>query len=268
MILQPHRLRLHPRSSHNLAVVYATLACSPAAALQWSQDAFGNLVAVASFHEMASELRVTSQFVVDLTVEEWPVFQIDPQVHSYPFGYSPDEVMDLGGFMALPDRAAPDVAAWARGFVRGAPTDTLSLLKDINAGVLGAAAYGARDEEGVQSASETLARRSGSCRDFAALFIDAVRHLGFGARAVSGYLADDGPATTGPSTTHAWAEVYLPGAGWIAFDPTHNRVGGGKLIAVAVGRTSDAIVPVTGGYSGSPEDFLNMTVSVSISPAS
>jgi transglutaminase-like putative cysteine protease len=267
VVLQPHRLRLHPRSTHGLAVVYATVACSPPAAFEWSQDVLGNLVAVAAFHEMTAELQISSHFVVDLRVEEWPIFQIDLRAHAFPFDYSPDDVLDLGGFIAPPHRAAADVASWARGFVRGPPTDTLSLLKDINAGVRGAVSYEVREEEGVQSASETLAKARGSCRDFAALFIEAVRHLGFGARAVSGYLADPAPAAPGGATSHAWAEVYLPGAGWVAFDPTHNRVGGGHLIPIAVGRTSEAIVPVTGGYSGDPGDFLGMVVEVSVAPA-
>jgi transglutaminase-like putative cysteine protease len=266
VVLEPHRLRLHPRSTHSLAIVYATIACTPPATLEWSQDVLGNLVAVAAFHEMAAELRIVSQFVVDLNVEAWPLFQVDLSAHNFPFGYSPDELIDLGGFVAPAHEAAPDVASWTQGFVRGRPTDTLSLLKDINAGVRAAIFYQARDEEGVQSPSETLSKASGSCRDFAALFIEAVRHLGFGARAVSGYLADPAPAAGG-ATSHAWAEVYLPGAGWIAFDPTHNRVGGGNLIPIAVGRAIDAIVPVTGRYGGDPGDFREMTVEVSVTPA-
>jgi len=112
-----------------------------------------------------------------------------------------------------------------QGFIGSRPTDTLALLKDVNAAVQAAAAYRSRDEEGVQTGAETLAQASGSCRDLAALFIEAVRRLGFGARAVSGYLFDPRSAGAAGDTTHAWAEVYLPGAGSIAFDPTHARVG-------------------------------------------
>lgn len=265
--LEPHRLRLHPRSTHSLAIIYASIACTPRATLEWSQDALGNLVAVAAFHEMAAELRIVSQFVVDLKGEAWPVFPVDPSAHDFPFSYSPDEVIDLGGFIAPAHEAAPDVARWVQGFVRGRPTDTLSLLKDINAGIGSAIAYQVRYEEGVQRPSETLGKASGSCRDFAALFIAGARHLGFGVRAVSGYLADPDPVLAGGATSHAWAEVYLPGAGWIAFDPTHGRVGGGNLIPIAVGRSIDAIVPVTGRYSGDPADFMGMTVEVDVTPA-
>jgi transglutaminase-like putative cysteine protease len=140
-----------------------------------------------------------------------------------------------------------------RGFIWSTPTDTLSLLKDLNAGVLAAAAYRPRDEEGTQTAAQTLALASGSCRDLAALFIDAAPLLGFGARAVSGYLYDptDSDAAVA-DTTHAWAEVYLPGAGWIAFDPTHGRVGGGGLIPIAIGRYNGQVMPVVGSYVGGP----------------
>src|SRR5690606_22429696 len=145
---------------------------------------------------------------------------------------------------------------WARAFVRGASTDTLSLLKDLNAGILDSVAYRVRDEEGTQTPLETLALASGSCRDIAALFIEAARHLGFGARAVSGYLFDPRAPADDPGSTHAWAEVYLPGAGWIAFDPTHRRLGGANLIPVAVARSNRQIMPIVGGYVGTPEDFF------------
>ena len=159
---------------------------------------------------------------------------------------------------------------WARGGAgssRGDGTDTLSLLKDINAGILDRVAYRIRDEEGTQSAAETLALCSGSCRDVAALFIEIVRQLGFGARAVSGYLADPTLQQEDGGSTHAWAEVYLPEAGWIAFDPTHRRVGSAHLIPVAIGRCNAQIMPIVGGYLGAAADFEVMNVQVSVTTA-
>lgn len=144
------------------------------------------------------------------------------------------------------------------------PTDTLSLLKDINAGILTYVSYRIRDEEGTQSPQQTLEQASGSCRDIAALFIEAVRCLGFGARAVSGYIYDPQASVDDGGSTHAWAEVYLPGAGWIAFDPTHRRVGEACLIPVAFARNNGQIMPVTGGYTGMPEDFVDLGVSVKV----
>ena len=262
----PHRMMLRPRSSHELHVIEHDLRCAPAAAITWSQDVFGNLVATAAFDRPAARLEIASRLLVETSAEPWPVFQIAPEAHAYPFAHSDDEFIDLGPLLR-PVRADPRVAAWARGFVRSRPTDTLSLLKDLNAGVLATAAYRLRHEEGAQTAAQTLDLASGSCRDLAALFIDAVRHLGFGARAVSGYLFEPQAAGRQPDTTHAWAEVYLPGAGWIAFDPTHGRVGGAGLIPVAIGRCNAQVMPVAGSYAGEPDDALGMTVEVSIAPA-
>lgn len=106
--------------------------------------------------------------------------------------------------------------------------------------------------------------RSGSCRDIAALFIEAARHLGFGARAVSGYLFDPDQTDEDAGSTHAWAEVYMPGAGWIAFDPSHRRMGDSQLIPVAVARSNRQIMPVTGDYIGAAEDFESMDVTVRV----
>jgi transglutaminase-like putative cysteine protease len=131
--------------------------------------------------------------------------------------------------------------------------------------------YVTREEVGTQSPQETLDLASGSCRDLATLFIEAVRHLGFGARAVSGYLFD--PTILANSAhrefqhgaTHAWAEVYLPCAGWVAFDPTNGRMGEAHLVPVAVGRSIAQLSPVDGRYVGAAEAFLGMTVEVTVS---
>jgi transglutaminase-like putative cysteine protease len=263
--LTPHRLILRPRDSRDLSVGSAAVKCSPSAELAWTQDVFGNLIATAAFVEPTAELVIASEVRVAQSAEAWPVFRISPDAHAYPFAYSAEDITDLGA-LRTPQLPDPDGAlgAWARGFVYATPTDTLSLLKDLNAGIVGPIAYRTRDEEGTQTPLETLAERSGSCRDIAALFIAAARHLGFGARAVSGYLYDPSAPADDPGSTHAWAEVYLPCAGWIAFDPTHARVGGAGLIPVAVARSNAQIMPVTGGYVGAPEDFLEMRVEVRI----
>ncbi|MEI9890563.1 MAG: transglutaminase N-terminal domain-containing protein [Caulobacteraceae bacterium] len=196
----PHRLMLRPRGDQDLRVLDYALRCSPAAQLVESQDVFGNLVTTALFDQPADRLEIVSRLILETTAEAWPVFRIEPRAHAYPFTYSDDERADLGA-LCRPEHPHKSVAAWARTFVRSVPTDTLSLLKDLNAGMLAAATYRPRDEEGTQTASETLDLGSGSCRDLAALFIDAARHLGFGARAASGYLFDaDDPSL--PSGHH------------------------------------------------------------------
>jgi transglutaminase-like putative cysteine protease len=261
--LLQHRLLFVPRSGHDLRIEAMALVTTPRAEITWSDDIFGNRIATADFAAPADRLEIDIRIDVEQTAPEWPVFQIATDAHSYPFHYDRDELLDLGAL--LTPSGDPAVARWANAFIAGNPTDTLALLKDINAGVLGSVAYRERDEEGTQSPGETLAKASGSCRDIAALFIDAVRGLGIGARAVSGYLFDPQITAADGGSTHAWAEVYLPGAGWIAFDPTHRRVGGAYLIPAAVARSNGQIMPVTGGYLGTPADALGMTVEVRVS---
>lgn len=262
--LQPHRLVVWPRGSHDLNTVSKSLTFSPIAQVDWTKDVFDNLVATANFNAPARELVITNELTVEQSAAAWPVFQIAPDAHSYPFDYSPDDLIDTGAFLRPAPSSQDRVASWAKGFVRSNPTDTLSLLKDINSGILGTVSYRTREEEGTQTAEETLGKLSGSCRDIAELFIEGVRHLGFGARAVSGYLYDPSARLDDPGSTHAWAEVYLPSAGWIAFDPTQQRVGESNLIPVAVARSNRQIMPVTGAYTGVPKDFVGMDVEVRV----
>ncbi|MGF7151893.1 transglutaminase-like putative cysteine protease [Sphingomonas zeicaulis] len=267
--LQPHTLIVTPRDGGDLTTLSRSLVCEPAAEVAWTLDVFGNLIATAIFHAPTLMLSISSRATIDHQAAEWPVVPIKPSAHSYPFTYSLEDVIDLGA-LAQPDWLTPDaekVGAWARGFVMGLQTNTLSLLKDLNAGMLSAITYRVRDEEGTQTPAQTLNLTSGSCRDIAGLFIEAARHLGFGARAVSGYLFDEEQSEDDPGSTHAWAEIYLPGAGWIAFDPTHARVGGAQLIPVAVARLNRQIMPVSGGYVGNLEDFEQMEVSVAVKRA-
>jgi len=264
--LTPHLLMMTPRSSHELTLVSSSLACEPNAAISWSQDVAGNMIATATFPDATQQLTIIGEAIVEQCAPAWPVLLIDPSAHLYPFTYGPDDLGDLGNLQAadadLPDR----VRDWADGFVLRPSTDTLSLLKDLNAGILGVVAYRVRDEEGTQTPLDTLQMASGSCRDIAALFIAAARHLGFGARAVSGYLFDPDISSMDAGSTHAWAEVFLPGAGWVAFDPTHQRMGSANLIPVAVGLSNRRIMPVTGGFIGAPGDSLSMEVTVRVAP--
>jgi transglutaminase-like putative cysteine protease len=154
---------------------------------------------------------------------------------------------------------------WAQAFVGGNPTDTLALLKDLSTGVSGWICYRSREDEGSQSPTQTLDRGWGSCRDFAVLFVEAARSLGFGARIVSGYLYNPDQDIVGSrdtGSTHAWAEVYVPGAGWITFDPTNRSVGGFNLIPVAVARDIRQAMPVTGSFVGMTDAFQEMSVEV------
>lgn len=266
--LGQHTLMLRPRQSRDVHVLSSVLSVSPSASIAWSEDVSGNAVASVSFAAMAERLTIECRSEIELGAVARPVFEIVHSAASYPFRYSDDEWTALGALTVLtypdPDRR---LAQWARSFVRGDPTDTLSLLKDVCAGIGNAIRYQSRDDEGTQSACETLNRGWGTCRDFAALFVDAVRSLGFGARIVSGYLFDPGSSATGVSeagNTHAWAEVFIPGAGWIAFDPTNGGVGGYNLVPVAVARSIHQVMPVTGSLTSVSSGPAEMRVEVSI----
>jgi transglutaminase-like putative cysteine protease len=235
----------------------------------WAQDVAGNMVATATFQTMTDSLIITSNAELELDAPAWPIFDIAATAISYPFRYSDDEWADLGA-LAAPQHPDPAgrLREWSQAFVRSNPTDTLSLLKDINAGILAWISYQEREEEGTQTPAQTLERGWGSCRDLAVLFIDAVRTLGFGARIVSGYLhnpAQDMVGRAGSGTTHAWAEVYVPGAGWITFDPTNRSVGSANLIPVAIGRDIRLVMPVAGSFVGMTDAFHGMSVEVCVS---
>ncbi len=268
--LGPHRLMLRPRESHELRLISNHVGVTPPATITWAQDVFGNVVATASFQALADMLVIESITELDLNTDAWPVFDIAASAISYPFRYSDDDWIDLGA-LTIQQYADPKgrLRAWAQAFVRGNPTDTLSLLKDVNANIASWISYQSREDEGTQTPLETLDRGWGSCRDFAVLFVEALRSLGFGARVVSGYLYNpdqhlEGSRDTG--STHAWAEVYVPGAGWITFDPTNRSVGGFNLIPVAVARDMRLAVPVAGSFAGTSDAFLEMTVDVHIMP--
>lgn len=266
--LAPHRLMLRPRESRDLRLISNDITITPSAAISWAYDVSGNAVATANFRDMANTLVIISHTELQIATDAWPIFDIAASAINFPFRYADDEWTDLG---ALSVRQYPDperrLQTWAQGFVRGNPTDTLSLLKDMSAGVSQALAYEVRDDEGTQSPDETLQRGLGSCRDFAVLFVEAVRSLGFGARLVSGYLHNPQQhltGSTGAGSTHAWAEVYVPGAGWITFDPTNRSVGGLNLIPVAVARDIRQVIPVSGSFIGPADAFADMSVEVSV----
>ena len=268
--LAPHRLILRPRESRDLRLMSHELTISPVAELTWAHDVFGNAVALATFASMTDVLVIDSVADILLDAAAWPVFAIAASAINYPFRYSDEEWTDLGA-LTIPQYPDPSeqLQNWARSFVRSRPTDTLSLLKDLNTGVAQRIEYQSREVEGTQSPNETLDRGWGSCRDFAVLFAEAARKLGFGARIVSGYLHDPNRDQVGSAeagTTHAWAEVFVPGAGWITFDPTNRSVGGGNVIPVAVARDISQCTPVSGSFFGVGDAFLNMEVEVSVTP--
>lgn len=266
--LGPHRLMLRPRETRDLSLTSFELSVSPDARIDWSHDVANNAIATARFEAMTDLLSIRSRLCVDLRAPVWPVFPIAAAAVTYPFDYAPDDATDLGALIrAQYADDAGRLAGWAKGFVMGQATDTLSLLKDISNGVTARISYQSRETEGTQGPLETLDRGWGSCRDFAVLFAEAVRTLGFGARLVSGYLYNPAKGLVGSAeagSTHAWVEVFVPGAGWIPFDPTNRSVGATNLIPVAVARKIGQVAPVAGSFHGRPADVVAMEVRVDV----
>lgn len=262
---------LRPRDSHDLRLIGAELRFSPPATVRWIHDVFGNSVAIASFSEPATELRIESTLGLEQYDGASPASSLDWRAARYPFAYSADEHVDLGNLLAL-QYADPEsrLSHWVSGFLVSPTTDTLALLADINAGVRASFGYQSREEEGTQTPVETIRRGFGCCRDFAVLFAEAARSLGFGARIASGYLyrpQDDGAWYSGTEIhggTHAWAEIYLPGAGWIAYDPTNGTTACNDLIRVAVARDIRQVAPISGSFLGVPDDCLGLRVAARV----
>jgi len=265
-----HRLMFRPRDSYDQRLLEATLLVEPQPAhVRWIHDVFGNCVARVTVDKPATELRFETRIRLDHTPQVALDLQIDDEALRYPFAYDSDEIADLQRTMQrhYPD-PDDDLGRWARQFVRvDQQTDTGHLLMTMCFAIHEGFAYARRSEKGTQPPLETLRLRKGTCRDFALLMMEAVRSLGLAARFVTGYVyvaSRDGSETRGGGSTHAWCQVYLPGAGWVEFDPTNGIVGNKDLIRVAVARDPRQAIPLTGSYSGAAKDFVDMSVQVNV----
>ncbi len=262
--LGPHQLRLRPREDHELRIESSSLNITPPATLLWHRDVEGNSVATATFERPVNQLAIESEIII-LQFNEAPLdFLVADYAVSYPFAYLSDDVILLLPYMAYPDdQTKKRLSEWIASFWQpGETIQTYTLLQRLANRIQQTLTYQRREEPGVQTAAQTLTCGSGSCRDFATLFMQAARCLGLASRFVSGYL--HAPlATDGLGATHAWAEVYLPGAGWKGFDPTIGEIAGVDHIAVAVARVPEAVPPVAGTFTGMPGANLEVGVWVS-----
>lgn len=263
-----HQLLFRPRDSYDQHLLSSEIRVEPAPErIRWVHDVFGNCVARVDMPGRARELRFETRIRVEHTPQAVPALEIDNAALTYPISYDAEEQPDLASTM-LPHYPDPEVARFARRFVKvGRKTDTGRLLMTLCFAIHESFSYRRRHEPGTQVPALTLQIRRGTCRDFALLMMEAVRSLGFAARFVTGYVYvpdRDGAETRGGGATHAWCQVYLPGAGWVEFDPTNGIVGNRDLIRVAVTRDPSQAVPLAGTFHGAADDFEGMTVQVNV----
>ncbi|MEJ1960563.1 MAG: transglutaminase family protein [Gammaproteobacteria bacterium] len=267
-----HRLMSRPRDSHDLRLIDTALVITPAASsIRWMHDVFSNSIAIASFSKQAATLVFESSFHAEHFPAAEREFRVEHYAEKFPFSYSAQDTADLGRTKER-HYADPEhkIDEWVKDVLARTPSgSTLDVLMAMTAGIKGQFKYAARDAEGVQTPLETLSLGTGSCRDFAVFMMEAVRSLGLAARFVSGYLYDESligasGGMVGSGATHAWVQVFLPGAGWVEYDPTNALVGGRNLIRVAVARDASQAVPLQGSFTGQPDDFLSIAVEVTV----
>lgn len=267
----PHRAMFLPRTAGRGRILGRSVSVSLPAKVRWIMDALSNATTLIEIEGEARELAFTFAFRgIHYGVGEAGRFPLEPRAEEVPVQHTPDEWTDLSLYLRphAEDRGGT-VAAWARAVSGRARDRSMDVLKAMVEEIHGSFAYQAREAMGTQAPADTLATRSGTCRDYAWLMIEALRRLGFAARFVSGYLYDEAldggvDGVQGAGATHAWVQVYLPGAGWLNFDPTNRITGGYDLIPVAIARHPGQAVPLDGTWFGEAQDYLGMTVEVEI----
>ena len=259
----PHRAMMRPREGHDIHIVRGRVEVEPAATIRWLRDIYSNSIAILTFADPAPKLRVRSELEVELRDDNPIECLIDPGAHAFPFQYAPEEQVDLIHYR-LPSYPyeGPKLQQWLIDLYQpGQVVGTLELLERLNTRIFKSLKYAHRDDHGVQLPCDTLARGGGSCRDFAVLMMEAARYWGFGSRFVTGYIQ---MAEGQHGATHAWTEIYIPGAGWHGFDPTNNKLAGNEHISVAVAREQEKASPLSGTWAGPSNAFNRMEVSVQV----
>jgi transglutaminase-like putative cysteine protease len=258
-------MMLRPLEAFDQRLVGYDLAISPApASLHHLHDVIDACVTVARFTRRADELVVESRAEVDHRPQAPLALADDAAVGRGGFVYGDDEAPALGPSSRV--RHPGEADAWARRFLRPVgPTSLAKLLPDMNRAIREQLVYEIRPVGAPQTPAVTLERGRGSCRDFALLMIEGARSLGLAARFVSGYVYGGSGKSSGHGHTHAWVRVYLPGCGWMDFDPTHGHAGNAGLIRVASATDARMSLPLHGTWRGLRADYLGMEVEIDIS---
>ena len=261
VLLGVHNLLLRPRDGHELHIESFRLTCTPHADILWHRDVEDNSVAIANFKDATQQLTIESEVIIKQYNESPLNFIVADYALSYPFEYKADEKFLLSPYMQLPDQESRELLNnWIFALWKNSEyIETYSLLQRIAKHINKTMTYRVREEPGVQSVKETLSLGSGSCRDFALFFMEMVKCLGLASRFVSGYLY--APLMSDQiGSTHAWAEVYIPGGGWKGFDPTIGDIVGKDHIPVAVARLAESGPPIAGSLSGIAKASMDVGV--------
>lgn len=269
--LGDHRLMFRPRDSHDLRLLHTGLSIEPVAQVRWIHDPFGNSIAIASFEGPTQALELTSTIQLEHFAAPPELSPIEEYARTLPFSYLAEEAPDLSRYVErhYPDPNA-EVSTWTKQFLEGeGGTDTFAALTRLCKGIQETLTYAMRFEIGTQPPATTLESGGGTCRDYALLMMEGARSLGIAARFITGYLYDPAlDAAPGEEVAHAyphaWLEAYLPGAGWVEFDPTNGIIGSERLIRVGVGRDPEQAMPIKGTFTGSADVVVTTAVDVQV----
>jgi transglutaminase-like putative cysteine protease len=263
--LLPHLLYLRPRENPLLQVRRFDFSFEPDARVDWMRDDFDNLPASAEFARNATALDIRSSCSVTTTDTPPFDFLLRDYATSVPFSYEPLHRSNLTIYLTPPDRATQEALHhWLNTRFTHRPRETVAWLFALNQTIARTLVYHRRDEPGIQSPVTTITAGSGSCRDFAVLLIACARCLGLAARFVSGYMFD--PANNGftAGAMHAWAEVFLPGAGWRGLDPTHGIFCHNAHVPVAHAVVAESVNPIQGSFFSTVPAVAHMTADVRV----
>jgi len=271
--IAPHEIRLRPAPHCRTPILSYSLNVAPSPHfLNWQQDPYGNWVARLVFPERADAIEIEVDLIADLTVINPFDFFVEPYAETFPFTYAPALAKELIPFLETAP-LGPRLTAWLDDFRKtiGKDENPVLLLVRLNQLLQGQIRYLVRMQPGIQTPEETLGNASGSCRDTGWLLVQIMRQLGLAARFASGYLVQlvadikalDGPSGTTKDFTdlHAWAEVFIPGAGWIGFDPTSGLLAGEGHIPLACTADPGNAAPVI-GYTDVADVAFDVTMTV------
>jgi transglutaminase-like putative cysteine protease len=268
-----HRMMLRPRDDEDQKIIATELEITPRPKqLAWARDSFGNHVATAQFGGRARELRFVSKIRLDHRSRDFSAASMEEFAQTYPFAYPQEDRPSLERFME-PLSPHPAIDRWSTTFFRkDGSADTHQLLCEMTQTIRRTFKHVSRHEKGIQDPVSTLDIGSGSCRDLAVLMLAVLRARGIAARFVSGYLhladGDDDEDCADGGNTHAWVQAYVPGPGWVDFDPSGGSVGNENLVRVAVAHHPREAIPLHGTWFGTPADHLGMKVAVKVTKAS